>query len=264
MIARILKIYGLFLAQNIKKEMMYRTSFFILIVIDFVAISVPVIFFHVLFSDVDTIGGWSFPAILILVGSVSLLRELAYLTFRDGLGALGEQIRTGRFDVLLTKPFPTQLLVAFREISLVESLGEGAVGFLLIVYGFTHLAINATFFHVVLYIFLLLVSFILYYSIVLLINSIAFWIVRAESLGALMWTFMEMARYPREILRGIGKIFFTFVIPISLVATVPSSALAGNIKLDQIALLMFLTVAFFALATFVWKRGIQHYNSASS
>ena len=243
---------------------MYRTSFFILIVIDFIAISVPVIFFQVLFSDVDTIGGWGFPAILILVGSVSFLREMAYLTFREGLGALGEQIRTGRFDVLLTKPFPTQLLVAFREISLVESLGEGVVGFLLIVYGFTHLEIDVSLLHVAAYVLLLFVSFILYYSIVLLINTVAFWIVRAESLGALMWTFMEMARYPREILRGIGKIFFTFVIPISLVATVPSAALAGNIKPDQVALLLFLTVAFFILATFVWKKGIQHYNSASS
>lgn len=264
MLGRVLKIYSLFLSQNIKKELIYRTNFLMLLAIDLVGMGVPVVFFSVLFGENETLAGWSFPATLILIGSVGLLRELAYLTFRDGLGFLGEEIRRGRFDLVLTKPFPPQLLVSFKQLSLTESIGEGLAGFFLIGYGFIHLGVPVGGVNIVLFLLLLILSYLLYYAVVLLVNATSFWIVKTEGLNALVWSFMEMARYPRDILKGVGKLIFTFVIPISLIATVPATALVGRFDWGLTLTLALLAVIFLLAANFVWRQGVKHYNSASS
>ena len=77
-------------------------------------------------------------------------------------------------------------------------------------------------------------------------------------------SFLDMALYPRDILRGFGKIIFTFIIPVSIVATVPAQALMGDLRIELAIILFLVTIAFFILANFVWRRGIRRYESASS
>lgn len=243
---------------------MYRSNLGMLLATDLVGMGVPALFFGSVFSHVSQVGGWQFPEVLILVGSVGLLRELAYLTFRDGLGGLGEEIRTGRFDLIVAKPFPPQLFTAFKRLSLTESIGEGIGGVALIVYGALHLGHEITVLNVVGFLVLLTLSFVLYYSVVLLVNTTAFWIVRAEGLNAIVWSFMEMARYPRDILSGIGKLIFTFLIPISIIATVPASLLVGRIDVWLLVLLFGVSLFFLITAHLFWRKGLSHYNSASS
>jgi len=264
MLYRILKIYLLFLSQNIKKEVMYRTNFFTLFAIDFVGLGLVLVFFRVIFRENSLIAGWNFESVLLLIGSVAVLREAAYLTFRSGLQSLSQEIRTGRLDLTLAKPFSPQLLIAFKGISLTESLSEGIMGLILIIYGIMKFDGNIGAYSILFYTLLGLISYILFYSVALFFSSLSFWLIKANNLGAVVWNFMEMARYPRDILRGFGKIIFTFIIPTSLIVTVPVSVLIGKTHFDLIFDLILVTVVFFIISNIVWRRGIRHYESASS
>jgi ABC-2 type transport system permease protein len=256
------RLYASFLTHNLKNEMIYRANFLLNVGMDVGFMAVNVIFFTILYTNVTTIGGWTFHQTLILVGSVGLVREAAYLLFRQGFLELGDYVRTGQFDVLLVKPVRPNIHLGFRHVSLTESLGEGLMGAGLVAYGFAH--VDASWTALPLYVALLGVSLAIYYAFCLLINSAVFWIVKSQELNTIVYTFMETARYPRDIYRGLGKAIFTFVIPVSLIATVPASVLAGRTDGGLIALAVGVAVGMMTLATLVWNVSLRHYSSASS
>ncbi|HXN06914.1 MAG TPA: ABC-2 family transporter protein [Nitrospiria bacterium] len=260
---RYLSLYRSFLSHNLKNEMIYRTNFLILIVMDFFFMGVNVVFFALILDKVESIGGWNFNQMLILIGTVGIVREMAYLTFRQGFLNIGDYIRTGEFDLLLVKPVSPQFHLGFRHISLTESLGEGIMGVLLVVTGYLRLPPEAAL-NIPVYIVFLLISLVIYYSFCLIVNSAVFWIIKSQELNTVVYYFMETARYPRDIFKGFGKALFTFVIPVSLIATTPASILAG--KTDPRLLLLTAGVAagLLLIGTMVWRVSIRHYSSASS
>lgn len=261
-LARYLRLYASFLVHNLKNEMVYRANFVLLVGMDLFFMGINVVFFAILYANVETIGGWTFHQTLILIGSVGLVREAAYLLFRQGFLELGDYVRTGQFDVLLVKPLRPNVHLGFRHVSLTESLGEGLMGVGVVAYGFAHL--DAPWAGLPLYVVMLGVSLVIYYAFCLAINSAVFWIVKSQELNAIVYNFMEAARYPRDIYRGVGKAIFTFVIPISLIATAPASVLAGRLDWGLIALAVAVAVGMMVFATVVWNVSIRHYSSASS
>lgn len=260
---RYLFLYRSFLVHNLKNEMIYRANFIIAVLMDLFFMGVNVVFFAILYANVETIGGWTFHQTLVLVGSVGVVREIAYLTFRQGFLELGDYVRTGRFDAMLTAPMAANAHLAFRHVSLTESLGEGLMGFALVAYGFAHLE-NAPWSAIPLYLLMLAISLLLYYAFSLMINSAVFWLVKSQELNTIVYYFMDTARYPREIYRGLGKAFFTFIVPSSLIATVPASVLTGRADAALIALTIGVTAVSLSLALAIWNWSLHHYSSASS
>jgi ABC-2 type transport system permease protein len=259
---RLFSLYISFLTHNLKNEMMYRANFVLLVGMDLFFMGINVVFFAILYANVTTIGGWTFHQTLILVGSVGLIRQAAYLLFRQGFLELGDYVRTGQFDALLVKPIPPNIHLGFRHVSLTESLGEGLMGVGVVVYGFAHL--ETSWAAIPLYVVMLGVSLTIYYAFCLAINSAVFWIVKSQELNSIVYTFMETARYPRDIYRGLGKAIFTFVIPISLIATVPASVLAGRLDWGLIALALAVAAGMLSGAMGLWTFSLRHYSSASS
>jgi ABC-2 type transport system permease protein len=261
--ARYFFLYRSFLAHNLKNEMIYRANFAIAIGMDIFFMGVNVVFFAILYANVETIGGWNFHQTLVLVGSVGVVREIAYLTFRQGFLELGDYIRTGRFDAMLTAPMAANAHLAFRHVSLTESLGEGLMGLALVGYGFFHLE-GASWSHIPLYLLMLINSLLIYYAFCLMINSAVFWLVKSQELNTVVYYFIDTARYPREIYRGLGKMFFTFVIPSSLIATVPAAILIGRADAGLIVLAVGVAAALLSIGLALWNWSLRHYSSASS
>ncbi len=260
---RYFALYRSFLSHNLKNEMMYRVNFAINVGLDIFFTTVNVIFFAILYGNIETVGGWTFHQTLILVGTVGIVREMAYLTFRKGFLELGEYVRTGNFDVMLTTPMSTASHLAFRHVSLTESLGEGLMGLVLVGYGFSHLD-QATWISIPFYVLMLFNSLAIYYGFCLMVSSLVFWLIKSQELNTVIYYFMNTARYPRDIYHGLGKAFFTFLIPSSLIATTPATLLTGKIDAPLMALSLFVAAGLLSLGLFIWTRSLNHYGSASS
>ncbi|HEX9758677.1 MAG TPA: ABC-2 family transporter protein [Nitrospiria bacterium] len=256
-------LYGSFLRHNLKNEMVYRVNFIISIGMDIFFMVVNVMFFAILFSNVEKIGGWNFHQTLILVGSVGVVRQIAYMTFRQGFLELGDYVRTGEFDGLLVKPMAANANLAFRHVSVTDSLGEGITGFLLVVYGFFNLT-QPNWISIPFYGLMLVNSLAIYYAFCLTINSAVFWLVKSQELNTVVYYFMDTARYPREIYHGLGKAFFTFIIPSSLIATTPASILAGRMDWGLVFLSILVATVFLLIGSTIWKLSLRRYSSASS
>lgn len=261
-IRRYLRLYRVFLVQNLKGDMIYRSNFITLVVMDIGFVSISVLLFKIIYSHVNTIAGWTFHQSVILIGSVGIIREMAYLTFRRGFLELGNHIRTGTFDIFMVRPVAPNIHLAFRHISLSESLGECIMGIILVTYGILHLD-QWRWISLPLYAIFLLNSLLIYYGFSLLINSVVFWVIKTQELNTIVYFFMETSRYPGDIFRGIGKLIFTFIIPIGIIATVPASILTGRIGWNFAMIALLVGAFFLGMGLFVWKKSIGHYSSAS-
>jgi len=262
-LTRYFALYGSFLRHNLKNEMIYRANFAINVAMDIFFMMMNVVFFKILYGNVETVGGWTFHQTLILVGSVGIIREMAYLCFRKGFLELGNYVRTGNFDVMLTAPISPAAHLAFRHVSLTESFGEGLMGLLLVSYGFVHLN-AASPASIPFYVLMLINSLAIYYGFCLLVNGLVFWLVKSQELNTIVYYFMNTARYPRDIYHGLGKAFFTFLLPSSLIATVPSAILVGRADSSLIFLALGVAVGLLSLGLLFWNWSIHFYSSASS
>ncbi len=259
---RYLKLYKAFLFQCLKEDMIYRSNFLTLVIMDIGFVFVSIILFKVIYGHVNTIAGWTFNQSVILIGTVGIVREMAYLTFRRGFLELGNHIRTGTFDMFMVKPVASGIHLGMRHLSISESLGEGIMGVVLVVYGFIHLD-SWNWLVIPLYMLFLLNSLMIYYGFSLIINSMVFWVVKSQEINTIVYFFMETSRYPGDIYRGAGKVIFTIIIPIGVIATVPASALTGRLGLNFAIQSLLIGLSFLITGLLVWKKSIEHYSSAS-
>ena len=81
---RYARLYRAFLSQSLKDEMVYRSNFITLVIMDIGFVGISVILFKIIYSHVTTIAGWTFHQSIILIGTVGIIREIAYLFFRRG------------------------------------------------------------------------------------------------------------------------------------------------------------------------------------
>jgi len=259
---RYLRLYRAFLSQSLKNEMIYRSNFITLVIMDIGFVTISVILFKVIYGHVTTIAGWTFHQSIILIGTVGIVREMAYLLFRKGFLELGTHIRTGTFDLFMVKPMAPHLHLGFRHISISESFGEALMGVILVTYGMIHIP-GVSLLSLLLYLLFLINSLLIYYGFSLIINSVVFWVIKTQELNTIVYFFMETSRYPGDIYRGIGKFIFTFVIPIGIIATVPASVLVGRLGWSMGLTATGIGITFITAGVLIWNKSIEHYSSAS-
>ena len=93
----------------------------------------------------------------------------------------------------------------------------------------------------------------------------SFWIVRAQGLIYGYYNLFNIARLPDAAFRGFFKAFFTFAVPMLLVANVPAKVLAQKLSSPgEMVLLVGMSIVCFAMSEVVWRGSLRHYTSASS
>jgi ABC-2 type transport system permease protein len=63
---------------------------------------------------------------------------------------------------------------------------------------------------------------------------------------------------------GVYKTIFYFILPYGIMATLPVQSLIGEMSITMAVQGVVVVIVFSMLTVIVWKRGIKHYNSASS
>jgi ABC-2 type transport system permease protein len=115
------------------------------------------------------------------------------------------------------------------------------------------------------FLLLTLCSLLVHYSLMLMLAATSFWTVRGQGIVWGYYNLFNIARLPDEAFRGLFKLFFTYALPILLVANVPAKLLAAKLGSPvEMLLLLGLSVGCFVASEGVWRLSLRHYTSASS
>jgi ABC-2 type transport system permease protein len=264
---RYLGLLGVQIRTSATLAMQYRLDFLLKGLMSVFWLAVTLVPLLVVYSQRQSVAGWTWPEALVVLGWFSLLKAVLEGSVTPSLTAVVEGVRTGALDFVLLKPADSQFLVStarFEPWKLIDL--AGALGML--IYAFSYMQRWPRPAHVLQALMLLVVAVLLLYSIWILVVSASFWIVRVDNLQYLFGSIFDAGRWPisvfDKVLAGVLKVVFTYVFPLALMTTYPAEALLGKLKGTHFALVLAGGIAFAAVARAVWLRAIRFYTSASS
>lgn len=243
--------------------MIYRANFIIWSLVTIGWIILNLIFYQVLYLNVEEIAGWSKPQVLIVLGFYFIFDFILWGLIWQNMQQIPEKINRGTLDLELIKPINQQFLLSFRSIGF-DDFHSLLIGIIIIIYALNLGNIKPTIPDILQTVLALLIAFIYVYAGWFSTICLAFWFDRIDNLHFLFPSLRHFWRVPQPFYKGILRGILTFVIPATLVTTVPAKLL-----LDQPALELFLILVFFAIATLLFsswffKFSLKRYSSASS
>lgn len=260
-----LKLIGSFAKLSTQGEMAYRANFFIRLLHAGLNLVTGVLSLTVIFNQVEEIKGWDLPSALALLGIYLLLGSLRGLFIGPSLEAMSGmdgEVWQGTFDFTLLRPLNKQFLVSFRYWRIFAlfdmSLALGVLG-----YGIHLMGANLSIISVLSFLITLLASLVLLYACLLAFSALVF----LNSGFLFTWIINDLytlARYPVGLYPGWLRLILTWIIPVGLMTTIPAQALMGTLSPLWMGVSLIFSLAALLGASWLFRRGLEKYASASS
>jgi ABC-2 type transport system permease protein len=262
---RYLEIYWIMMRNSLIREMSFKANFILWMAVEFLWFIGQIVFIEVMFSYVNTIGDWTKWEVVLLVGTHQLIGQIFQAFFYVNVANLPELVRTGKLDFMLLLPVDSQFAVSTRQFGL-DNVVNALVGVAIVVFSLAKLHVMPGLAQVLLYMVAVGFGVAIHYSIMFFLASVSFWIVRAQGLIYGYYNMFNIARYPSSIFHGVFKIIFSWIIPVIIVANVPSMILVRSFE-NPWSLLLEIGAAAVLVSTLTrlfWVGALKRYSSASS
>ncbi|MFI2432468.1 ABC transporter permease [Streptomyces sp. NPDC018693] len=252
----------------IRSTLAYRASFLMTALGGLLVTGLDFVAILLMFSQVDSLGGWTLPEVAFLYGVSATSFGIADLALGSA-GRLGSRVRDGTLDTLLVRPAPVLAQVAADRFAL-RRVSRITQGVLVLGYALLALDVDWTPAKALLVPVMLLSGAVIFSS--LLVAGAAFQFVTqdaAEVQSAFTYGGQTLLQYPptvfgKDLVRGV-----TFLLPLAFVNWVPAAYVLGRpypLGLpEQMAFASpLVAVVCCALAGLAWRAGLRSYRSTGS
>jgi ABC-2 type transport system permease protein len=263
-LARYLRIYAELWKNSVVREMGFKTNFLLWIVVEALWFVLQLSFIGVMYLHTDRIATWSRWEVIMLVGASHFIQQIFQAFFLTNCTQISEIVRDGKLDFMLLLPVNTRFLVSLRQVDLGGFVNAGS-GLAVMAWAARHLGYTPTVASVLGFFAFCAVGILVHYSLMFALSTISFWTVRSQGIVWGYYNMFGLARMPDTAFHGFFKAFFSFAIPMLLVANVPVRVLLQKLEnpFDLLWLAGLAALAFWFSELF-WRRSLQNYTSASN
>src|SRR6267378_483760 len=241
MMRRYIQIYSIMLRNSLIRELSFKANFLLWMVVEILWFCGQIVFFSIIFGNVDLIGDWTKWEVVLLVGTHQIIAQLFQAFFFVNVANIPELVRTGRLDSLLILPIDSQFAVSSKQFGL-DSVVNAALGGAVVIVSLTRLGVAPQPLHIFLYLVAIGFGITIHYSIMLNLAAVSFWIVRAQGLVYGYFNFLNIARYPDVIYPRLFRLIFSWVIPVIIIANIPARLLITSFG-EPVPLMLHLIIA---------------------
>ncbi|HSJ27608.1 MAG TPA: ABC-2 family transporter protein [Acidimicrobiia bacterium] len=244
-------------------EFQYRLNFFVQLLQSGIALAVGLIAIAVVYSHTDSLGGWSQPQLLAVMGVHVLLSGVIRTFVAPNMRQLMEDVDDGNLDYALTRPADAQLLVSVRRFSIWNVI-DIVIGAVIVVWagilvgGTVGLVGTLTFLVVV------MCGAVIVYCVWLAASTITFRLIRGDYMLQLLDGIYEAGRWPVTLYPTWLRMGLTFLVPLAFAITVPAEVIAGRFNAGSLVWTIVVTLGFVVVARIAWRTGIRSYSGASA
>jgi len=261
---RYVVIYGALWKNSVVREMGFKSNFLLWIVVELLWFALQLCFIGVIYQHTDHIGDWSKWQVVLLIGASQFIQQIFQAFFLGNCTQISEYVRTGRLDFMLLLPVNTRFIISLRHVDL-GGFVNGFSAIAVMVYALRQLQLLPAVVNVLGFLLLVAAGVLIHYSLMFLLASASFWTVRAQGIVWGYYSLFNIARLPDAAFRGFFKVFFTFAVPMLLVANVPAKLLADKLQSPlELLLLLGMSVVCLLVSEAGWRFSLRHYTSASS
>ncbi len=257
------KLPFIFLRVGILNELQYRVNFFLQLLQSGIAIGVGLVGLALVFEHTTSLGGWSRPELLAVMGVYTLMGGLIRALIQPNMTRLMEDVLSGTLDFALTRPVDPQALTSVREISLWQ-LVDVVVGLVVMGWAGAEMQERIGLWQALAFLAALVLGALMIYCFWLILTTGAFWVTRIDQIVELFQGVYQAGRWPVSIYPDWLRSGLTFLVPVAFAVTVPAEALTGRLTGQTLLGAALLAVGLMAFARWFWLRGLKNYSGASS
>ena len=256
-------IYLNIFKMSFMSEMTHKENFLTWIAVHSISLLTLIIFFKLVYANVTQINGWNQYQSLLVLGTGTLITGLGSLTFFPFMYGFSREIQKGVFDFKLAKPLNILFQSAFRWVD-IEDLMVTPNAILLIIYSIWKLQPQNILLNTLGYVIMLISSMLFLFSILTLIQSLAFRFIQINSVTDFYWSLVNITKYPAKAIKNVSQVALYALVPLAIISSVPSEVLMGRWEPVWIIGSLVLATVSFIISYRVFMSALRHYSSASS
>jgi len=174
------------------REMEFRSNFFLGILRQGLWLAAFIFMIETIFSHTQSIAGWQKPEALIILALSRIVEGIMDTFFTHNIADLPSIVQKGSFDFYLTKPSPVLFYTSFKQFYLHSTIGQIGGGLATFLYALSQLNYQPNLNAWLIMILLVMTGLIIFYSLLILLASLVFYIERLEAL----WSFLQLITEP--------------------------------------------------------------------
>ncbi|HSQ87603.1 ABC-2 family transporter protein, partial [Romboutsia sp.] len=198
---RYLFLYNAILKICLVREMEFRINFIIRILINFLWAGISYATVFLIYSQVDSIGGWNREQMVLLTSVVGLSNSVYKLFFHNSITRFQYLVNSGELDFMLLKPVNARFLASMRQFGF-EQLPRGIMFIYLIIVLSKSINFSISNMDMVFGFILVILGSFAIYNLVFSIYCYVFWKPRVWNLFAINVELQNLGNNPSQIYKG--------------------------------------------------------------
>jgi len=259
-----IKIWVFYVAQFLKRRMIYRMDFVAGLAADFTLQFVNLLFIFVIFQKVPDLRGWQRDEVLFIYG-LAIMSYGLFHSFFSNIYYLGNTyIVEGNMDRVLLRPL-NPLFQVYAERVDVEDAGEVLLGAVLVAYARYNLGLEWTVMHFVALPLFVVLGVMVFLGVFTALASAGFWFVDRVGLLPPVYNMMAFGRYPVTIYHPLLRFLLSWIIPFAFVGFFPSTWFLGRTDyFGYFVVTPIVSLAAFGVGCALFHAGLRRYESTGS
>ncbi len=218
-----------------------------------------ILFFKIIYLRTNSIGGWSLNEVYVLIGTYEIVVNIGWSSFVRGYNKLGRRIEDGYLDVWLTKPLSLRRFFVYQHADIFFTPLLVIINCFVVAYGVVQSGLN---FNLPIYLVCLLLSVLIFYSIVSIVATINFFILIPRTY-MMINQIVQLGRYPITVYKGVFRFILSLVVPVALMISLPAQALFGKVHVIELVIFLMVTIVLLLVSSLFWHIGLKRYTSAN-
>lgn len=244
-------------------EVQYRVNFVLQIVESGVRLVTGLVAIRLVFSHTSTLGGWTQPELLAVLGVHILLGGLMATFVYPNMYTFMYEVGEGELDFALVRPVDSQVFVSTRQLRF-WSLVDVVLGVVVLGWALAGLEEGVGPAQAAAFAVVLVCGAVILYSVWMAFTTTAFWLIDVDEMAGLLGGLYDAGRWPIRVYPLWLQGMLTVVVPLGVAVTVPAEAVTGRLTLGALGLLVAITALVFAGARLFWRHGVRNYSGASA
>jgi len=258
-----LKLIKNYLSLHLKISLEYKSSFILTIISQTLAMLVELFVVISLFNKFKLLDTYNTYEILLGFSTLWLGYSLVEL-FGRGFDHFSKIIINGNFDLLLIRPRSLFIQIFGSDICY-EKTGRVLISLLIFIYSSIKVINDFTILKVFLLVSMILCSSIIIISVLIIGASFCFYTIQGlEVINIFTNGTRQVGQYPMGIYKKAVRLFFSIVIPITLVNYYPIRYLTGESNNIIYLLLPYYSIIIFIISNIIFHIGTKKYTSSGS
>ena len=256
-----LGVLGLLWSAAIAAEMEYRANFILATLTSLGNLAGSLFGLFLFYRTGYTFQGWTWEEALVVLGVFTVLQGFSSTFLAPNLNRIVGHVQQGTLDFVLLKPINSQFWLSIHTLS-PWGLPDLVFGVVLIGYAGGRLGVGVG--NYLLSAVPLVFGLASLYSLWFMLGATSIWFVKIYNVTEVLRGLLEAGRYPMVAYPAAYRFFFTFVVPVAFLTTVPAEAMLGRVQIGWVFSAGVLALGLLFVASGFWRFALRFYTSASS